>query len=431
MNREIIINNQYQVEEVLHQDALQRIYLAQDQFSESKTPVYITAFRDLEAGEPVMEAFQHYDREMKQFFDDFFLVEDVFYTVSRQCPGKPFPAFVTNTILNPYEKGQIVSNYLNKLLVMEPLPLVVKYVLSSFGNISVVDRKIVCLNNILFFSPEDLTATWHDYLQRIGDFLLCVYGNSLYARLNEVEAGSHPEVAGIIQRCYLGEYPDVQAVQKDFNPIFFKARLSQDHRPPAPAETRSTRTRTASHNQEGDILMMPDHPDAPERPFLLTRERRVGRRGKRARRRRTLLMSAAAILLVFLALMGINRLWNREPAEELAVTPPEMESPQDPLNPVADPPTSGEDEPEEPSEPSETEAPGTGTPGSETPPPTSQPPASTEPYTSYTVQSGDTLYAISLRFYGDGARYPEIMSYNNITDASSLRTGQVIRIPNN
>ncbi|SMP60004.1 LysM peptidoglycan-binding domain-containing protein [Anoxynatronum buryatiense] len=431
MNRDILINNQYQVEEVLHQDAFQRIYLAQDLFSESKTPVYVTAFRDLEAGEPVMEAFQHFDREMKQFFDDFFLVEDVFYTVSKQCPGKPFPSFVTNTILNPYEKGQIVSNYLNKLLVMEPLPLVVRYVLSSFGNISVVDRKIVCLNNILFFSPEDLTASWPSYLQRIGDFLLCVYGNSLYARLDEVQEGSHPEVAGIIQRCYLGEYPDVQAVQKDFNPIFFKTRLSQDHRPPSPIEPRSTRTRTASNNEEGDIIMMPDHPDAPERPFLLTRERRVGRRSKRARRRQTLLVALAALLILFLGIMGINRLLNREPGDEVAETPPGMETPEVPASDPTDQEAPGGDEPEEPGETPVTEDPGEDSPSNETTPPATPPPTSTEPHTNYTVQSGDTLYAISLRFYGDGSRYPEIMSYNNITDASSLRAGQVLRIPNN
>ena len=181
MTRDIVINNQYQVTDILHQDAFQRIYLAQDQFSESKTPVYITAFHDLEAGEPVISVFQHNEAEMKHIYDDFFLVDETFYTVSKQCPGKSFPTFVTNTLLNPYEKGLLVSNYLNKLMVMEPLPLIVKYVLSSFGNISVLDRKMICINNILFFSPDDLEVSQTDHLQRIGDFMLCVYGNSLHA----------------------------------------------------------------------------------------------------------------------------------------------------------------------------------------------------------------------------------------------------------
>jgi len=416
MNRDTVINSQYQVNEVIHRDAFQRIYLAQDLFSESKTPVYLTAFKDLEAGQPVIGAFQDYSQEMKLFFDDFFLLEDVFYTVSKQCPGKAFPAFITNTILNPYEKGLIVSNYLNKLMAMEPLPLMVKYVLSSFGNISIVDRKIVCMNNILFFSPEDLTATPQEHLHRIGDFLLCVYGNSLYAQIQEVQEGTQPEVAVIINRCYNGEYADVAAVQKDFSPIFFKSRLKQDDRPAYPSHARPSNRLGGTESSEGDLLIMPDHPDAPARPFLMTRERKVGRRGKKAQRYRTWLIGFLAVLLLVFSFMGIRRLWNRDPADELAETPPLQEEPEAPPLETEEP---GTVEPSEPEDDSEAPA-----------EPEPAPPASTEPYTSYTVQSGDTLYGISQRFYGDGSRYPELMAYNNITDASTLLVGQVLRIPN-
>ena len=51
--------------------------------------------------------------------------------------------------------------------------------------------------------------------------------------------------------------------------------------------------------------------------------------------------------------------------------------------------------------------------------------------TTVTVQKGDTLYAISRRFYGTGRRWREIASHNGIGEADSARlhVGQVLKIP--
>ena len=51
--------------------------------------------------------------------------------------------------------------------------------------------------------------------------------------------------------------------------------------------------------------------------------------------------------------------------------------------------------------------------------------------TTVTVQKGDTLYAISKRFYGTGGRWREIASLNGIgqADLARLRVGQVLKIP--
>lgn len=46
--------------------------------------------------------------------------------------------------------------------------------------------------------------------------------------------------------------------------------------------------------------------------------------------------------------------------------------------------------------------------------------------TSYTVKSGDTLYAIALRY---GASVAQLASANNITNTNLIRVGQVLRIP--
>lgn len=49
----------------------------------------------------------------------------------------------------------------------------------------------------------------------------------------------------------------------------------------------------------------------------------------------------------------------------------------------------------------------------------------------YTVQSGDTLSAISQQFYGDPNRYNEIFDANRpmLTDPNMIYPGQVLRIP--
>lgn len=50
----------------------------------------------------------------------------------------------------------------------------------------------------------------------------------------------------------------------------------------------------------------------------------------------------------------------------------------------------------------------------------------------YTIQSGDTLWAIASKFLGNGSRYPEIFEANKevIQDADLIFPGQKIRIPN-
>lgn len=48
---------------------------------------------------------------------------------------------------------------------------------------------------------------------------------------------------------------------------------------------------------------------------------------------------------------------------------------------------------------------------------------------TYTVQSGDSLWVIAQKVYGNGAKYPIIMSANGLTDSTRLRVGMVLKIP--
>ena len=49
----------------------------------------------------------------------------------------------------------------------------------------------------------------------------------------------------------------------------------------------------------------------------------------------------------------------------------------------------------------------------------------------YTIEKGDTLYAIAKEFYGNGMKYPEIFEANRevIEDPDKIYPGQKIRIP--
>jgi LysM repeat protein len=59
------------------------------------------------------------------------------------------------------------------------------------------------------------------------------------------------------------------------------------------------------------------------------------------------------------------------------------------------------------------------------PPPPPPPPA---PRT-YTVVSGDTLWAISERFYGDGGKYQMIADASGVSNPDLIHPGQVLTIP--
>ncbi|MCW2559188.1 MAG: lectin [Mycobacterium sp.] len=60
------------------------------------------------------------------------------------------------------------------------------------------------------------------------------------------------------------------------------------------------------------------------------------------------------------------------------------------------------------------------------PPPPPPPPPAVQ---TYTVVSGDTLWAISERFYGDGNRYQEIATASGISNPDLIHPAQVLTIP--
>ncbi|MDI9916303.1 LysM peptidoglycan-binding domain-containing protein [Rhodococcus sp. IEGM 1379] len=69
--------------------------------------------------------------------------------------------------------------------------------------------------------------------------------------------------------------------------------------------------------------------------------------------------------------------------------------------------------------------------------PTPEPAAAPEPEPApaapaaqtYTVEGGDTLWAIAERFYGDGNQYQRIADANGISNPDLINAGQVLTIP--
>jgi len=62
------------------------------------------------------------------------------------------------------------------------------------------------------------------------------------------------------------------------------------------------------------------------------------------------------------------------------------------------------------------------------PPPQTTPPAS-QPSRIYIVKKGDTLYAISIKYYGTGVHWGRIADANGIKDPRKLQIGTKLRIP--
>ncbi len=67
--------------------------------------------------------------------------------------------------------------------------------------------------------------------------------------------------------------------------------------------------------------------------------------------------------------------------------------------------------------------------GGETTAPTAVEPPAPPSVRTHTVRKGDTLWSIAKECYGDGKRWKEIASANDIADESKLPVGKVLRIP--
>jgi nucleoid-associated protein YgaU len=64
------------------------------------------------------------------------------------------------------------------------------------------------------------------------------------------------------------------------------------------------------------------------------------------------------------------------------------------------------------------------------PEPSGEPAPAPEPTTrTYTVESGDTLWAIAERFYGDGNKYQAIAEASGISNPDLIHPGEVLTIP--
>lgn len=96
--------------------------------------------------------------------------------------------------------------------------------------------------------------------------------------------------------------------------------------------------------------------------------------------------------------------------------------------PAAEPPKPAEAEvvpaaAEEDPAPASAEVPA---PPADAPPPPPPPPPAPR---TYTVVSGDTLWAIAERFYGDGNKYHQIAQASGISNPDLIHPGQVVTIP--
>jgi nucleoid-associated protein YgaU len=124
--------------------------------------------------------------------------------------------------------------------------------------------------------------------------------------------------------------------------------------------------------------------------------------------------AVTGLLLLALAVVGCKK-QNKGPVMTTTEPPP-----QTTLEPIPPPETSTETTP--------LPAPVVMPP----PPPhyePSPPPAPSPAVNTYTVQKGDTLWSIALRFLGDGKRWREIVEANPGLEPSKLRIGQVIILP--
>ncbi|NLK34363.1 MAG: hypothetical protein GX301_02780 [Gracilibacteraceae bacterium] len=214
-----VIAEKYEIINALFSNELQSIYLAKISGSEDPKQYIVNEFKDADTIYSMKDSFSkekcHYIRNIVETFYENFC----FYVVCNICSGPAMEAFLSDNTLRLTDKMFLTDSLLSQLIDMEKLSPFIVYSLCDTDNIAITNRKNICFNCNLKFTPEILPVSRKDVSKRVGELICAIFSNTVAADMNYAKDNMPPALFPIVQSCLEGKYESMAKLYNDFKSL--------------------------------------------------------------------------------------------------------------------------------------------------------------------------------------------------------------------
>ncbi len=212
---EQIINDKYTVIKTVFTEPHQSVHIVKNVFADNEELLILNSIIDTRIIPRLVNVFLENYKDLQDSFVEFFYTAEVFYVVSKLFPGQSLYELLSQEELAENEKKDIAYGFLILARENSKLPLLLQQCLCNYGNITVEEKKKVRQNHFYSFTEEDFSVENEDMIKKIGEILLAIFTNSMYAEEGAVEK-LPPRVRRVIEGCLNKEYTSAEQVYRDY-----------------------------------------------------------------------------------------------------------------------------------------------------------------------------------------------------------------------
>ncbi len=212
---EQIVNDKYAVIKTVFTEPYQSVHIVKNVFADNEELLILNSVIDTRIIPRLVNVFLENYRDLQDSFVEFFYTAEIFYVVSKLFPGQSLYELLSQEELTEDEKRSIAYGFLRLAKENSKLPLLLQQCLCNYGNITVEGKKKVRQNHFYSFTEEDFSVENEDMIRKIGEILLAIFTNSMYAE-EEGMGKLSPRVRRIIEGCLNKEYTSAEQIYSDY-----------------------------------------------------------------------------------------------------------------------------------------------------------------------------------------------------------------------
>ncbi len=206
----------YEIVETLCKDELQAVYIVKNSIFENSPKYVMNELIDGDFIYAVKDDFGDSTLQKLLNIEETFYDDSKFYIISNICKGENYESFISSNNLRMIDKLYLCEELFKKVGELNGLIPLIQYTLCDFSNISIMNKKRICFNNIYVFNKNILTIGYAQVLSRVGDIIWSIFTNSIWDAEKSYKDDIPPAIGTIIAKCRAGQYDTLAQVDEDF-----------------------------------------------------------------------------------------------------------------------------------------------------------------------------------------------------------------------